>query len=115
MSKSKPITMLVSYYPKKGKQARLLSLIKKHGPALGRAGLSSKMPPKVWRATDKRTNRSYFVEMFQWKDAYEEVLYGIEGVLTWTVDGTPVEVGPGQALCIPAARCTASIISAARV
>ena len=34
-------------------------------------------------------------------DAYEEVLYGIEGVLTWTVDGTHIEVGPGQALCIP--------------
>ena len=34
-------------------------------------------------------------------DAYEEVLYGIEGVLTWTVDGTPIEVGPGEALCIP--------------
>ena len=34
-------------------------------------------------------------------DAYEEVLYGIEGVLTWTVDGRPIEVGPGQALCIP--------------
>jgi quercetin dioxygenase-like cupin family protein len=34
-------------------------------------------------------------------DAYEEILYGIEGVLTWTVDGEPVEVGPGQALCIP--------------
>ncbi len=34
-------------------------------------------------------------------DAYEEVLYGIEGVLTWTVDGTPHEVGPGQAVCIP--------------
>src|SRR5579863_3035269 len=34
-------------------------------------------------------------------DAFEEVLYGIEGTLTWTVDGTPVEVGPGQALCIP--------------
>jgi quercetin dioxygenase-like cupin family protein len=33
-------------------------------------------------------------------DAYEEVLYGIEGVLTWTVDGTPIPVGPGQALCI---------------
>lgn len=40
-------------------------------------------------------------------DAYEEILYGIEGVLTWTVDGTPIEVGPGQALCIPrgAAHC----------
>jgi quercetin dioxygenase-like cupin family protein len=34
-------------------------------------------------------------------DAYEEMLYGIEGVVTWTVDGVPVEVGPGQALCIP--------------
>jgi hypothetical protein len=26
-------------------------------------------------------------------DAYEEILYGIEGILTWTVDGTPIEVG----------------------
>lgn len=34
-------------------------------------------------------------------DAYEEILYGIQGVLTWTVDDTPIEVGPGQALCIP--------------
>jgi quercetin dioxygenase-like cupin family protein len=34
-------------------------------------------------------------------DAYEEILYGIEGVLTWTIDGEPIEVGPGQALCIP--------------
>jgi len=34
-------------------------------------------------------------------DAYEEILYGIHGVLTWTVDGIPIEVGPGQALCIP--------------
>lgn len=34
-------------------------------------------------------------------DHYEETIYGITGVLTWTVDGTPVEVGPGQALCIP--------------
>src|SRR3974377_1928553 len=34
-------------------------------------------------------------------ERYEGVFYGIEGVLTWTVDGTPIEVGPGQALCIP--------------
>jgi quercetin dioxygenase-like cupin family protein len=34
-------------------------------------------------------------------DAYEEIIYGIQGVLTWTIDGTPVNVGPGQALCIP--------------
>jgi len=34
-------------------------------------------------------------------DAYEETLYGIEGVVTWTIDGQPFEVGPGQAVCIP--------------
>jgi len=34
-------------------------------------------------------------------DHYEETIYGIEGGLTWTVDGTRVDVGPGQALCIP--------------
>jgi len=34
-------------------------------------------------------------------DAYEETIYGLEGVLTWTVDGSPVEVGRGDALLIP--------------
>ena len=34
-------------------------------------------------------------------DHYEETIYGLEGVLTWTVDGAPIAVGPGQALCIP--------------
>jgi len=34
-------------------------------------------------------------------DQYEETIYGIEGVLTWTVDGRRIDVGPGQALCIP--------------
>jgi quercetin dioxygenase-like cupin family protein len=34
-------------------------------------------------------------------DAYEETVYGLEGTLTWTVEGTPVDVGPGQVLCIP--------------
>jgi quercetin dioxygenase-like cupin family protein len=34
-------------------------------------------------------------------DHYEETIYGIEGVLTWTVDGRQIDVGPGQALCIP--------------
>jgi quercetin dioxygenase-like cupin family protein len=34
-------------------------------------------------------------------DGYEETIYGLEGVLTWTVDGTLADVGPGDALCIP--------------
>ena len=34
-------------------------------------------------------------------DGYEETLYGLAGVLTWTIDGTPIDVGPGEVLCIP--------------
>ena len=34
-------------------------------------------------------------------DAYEETIYGLDGVLTWTVNGTPIDVAPGQAICIP--------------
>jgi quercetin dioxygenase-like cupin family protein len=34
-------------------------------------------------------------------DGYEETIYGIEGVLTVTVDGRKTDVGPRDALCIP--------------
>ena len=33
-------------------------------------------------------------------DHYEETIYGIGGVLTWTVDGKQIDVSAGQALCI---------------
>jgi quercetin dioxygenase-like cupin family protein len=33
-------------------------------------------------------------------DGYEETIYGLEGVLTWTIEGTATDVGPGEALCI---------------
>lgn len=34
-------------------------------------------------------------------DHYEETIYGVDGVLAWTVDGNSIAVGTGQALCIP--------------
>ena len=34
-------------------------------------------------------------------DGYEETIYGLEGVLTLTVDGEQTEIGPGEVLCIP--------------
>ena len=34
-------------------------------------------------------------------DAYEETIYGLEGVLSWTLDGERTDVGPGEVLCIP--------------
>ena len=34
-------------------------------------------------------------------DGYEETIYGLEGVLAWTVEGTSTDIGVGEALCIP--------------
>jgi quercetin dioxygenase-like cupin family protein len=34
-------------------------------------------------------------------DAYDETIYGLEGVLSWTVDGEQTDVGPGEVLFIP--------------
>ena len=34
-------------------------------------------------------------------DAFEETIYGLEGVSTWTVDGVEREVGRGEAVLIP--------------
>src|SRR5436190_24398285 len=33
-------------------------------------------------------------------DGFEETIYGLEGVSTWTIDGETVEVGPGEAVCV---------------
>jgi quercetin dioxygenase-like cupin family protein len=33
-------------------------------------------------------------------DGYEETIYGLDGVLTWTIDGEAQEVGLGEAVCI---------------
>jgi quercetin dioxygenase-like cupin family protein len=34
-------------------------------------------------------------------DAFEETIYGLQGVTTWTVDGDAIEIGPGDAVFIP--------------
>jgi quercetin dioxygenase-like cupin family protein len=33
-------------------------------------------------------------------DGFEETIYGLEGVTTWTIDGETLEVGPGEAVCV---------------
>jgi quercetin dioxygenase-like cupin family protein len=34
-------------------------------------------------------------------DGYDETVYGVEGVLTWTLDGEPCELRAGEALHVP--------------
>jgi uncharacterized cupin superfamily protein len=36
-------------------------------------------------------------------DGFEETIYGLEGVSSWTIDGESIEVGPGEAVCVPRA------------
>jgi quercetin dioxygenase-like cupin family protein len=33
-------------------------------------------------------------------DAFEETIYGLEGVTSWIVDGRTLDIRPGEALCI---------------
>ena len=33
-------------------------------------------------------------------DAFEETIYGLEGVCTWAIDGQTRELGPGESVCI---------------
>ncbi len=34
-------------------------------------------------------------------DGFEETVYGVEGVTTFTIDGRAVEIGAGDAACVP--------------
>src|SRR5437764_10902114 len=33
-------------------------------------------------------------------DGFEETIYGLEGVSTWSIDRETVEIGPGEAVCV---------------
>jgi hypothetical protein len=63
-----PVTNIVTYVPKKGKEAELLALVKKHEPALRKVGLVTSEPFRVWKAYDIRKKREQFIEYFVWKD-----------------------------------------------
>ncbi len=34
-------------------------------------------------------------------DGFEETIYGLDGITTWSVDGRTLDVGPGEAFCVP--------------
>jgi quercetin dioxygenase-like cupin family protein len=33
-------------------------------------------------------------------DGFEETIYGLDGVSTWTIDEATLDVGPGEAVCV---------------
>jgi len=69
MRAAKPVSMLVRYYPRRGRERELLVLLRRHWPALHALGLVSGPRARLWRATDKRDGRVHFVEMFAWRSS----------------------------------------------
>jgi len=63
-----PVTNIVTYVPKQGKEAELLALVRRHEPALRKVGLVTDEPFRLWKAYDIRKNREQFMEQFVWKD-----------------------------------------------
>ncbi len=65
MARSGPVPMLCTYRVRGGKEAAFLRLLRRHWPALRRAGLATAEPARVFRARGKRGGQA-FVEMFSW-------------------------------------------------
>jgi quinol monooxygenase YgiN len=67
---SLPVTVLVTYKPKPGKEQELEELVRRHGPMMRATGLLGPDGVRSWRATSKRGHGEgvYFVELMQWRD-----------------------------------------------
>jgi hypothetical protein len=63
------MSVLVTYHPVHGKEARFQRLLQRHFPVLEKAGLVAPGPARLFRATDKKTGRTSFVEMFAWRSS----------------------------------------------
>ena len=63
-----PVLTHVVYHPKKGQEAKLFSLVKKHWPIINAVGLTTDEPAQIYKATDKKGGNVYFIEIFSWKD-----------------------------------------------
>jgi hypothetical protein len=97
---SKPVTMHCVYRPKPGSEEALFDLVKKHWPVLRDAGLATAEPALVWRATDKRSGKLYFIEVFSWTNAEAPGLaHQLPEVMKiWEPMGPMIEGGPSPEL-----------------
>jgi hypothetical protein len=98
----KPLMMLQIYRPKVGQEEALFDLVKKHWPAVRTAGLATADPPLIYRATDKRTQRPYYVEIFSWTDANApQLAHQMPEVMAiWEPMGPMIENGPSPELAV---------------
>lgn len=99
---SKPVTIHCVYRPKPGTEDDLFELVRAHWPVLHAAGLTTDDPALVWRATDKRSGRQFFIEVFSWKDDKSSGLaHQLPEVMKiWEPMGPMIEGGPSPELAI---------------
>jgi hypothetical protein len=97
---SKPLMMHCVYRPKPGQEEALFALVKRHWPALRRAGLATEAPALLYRATDKRTGRPFYIEIFSWRDAEAPgVAHQLPEVMAlWEPMGPMIDGGPSPEL-----------------
>jgi len=102
MPKSSPVTVMCTYRPLPRKEEELFELVVKHWPVLKEAGLVTKDPAVVYRATDKVTGAVYFVEIFSWKDARaSDIAHRTPEVLAiWEPMEEILEGGPSPQLAV---------------
>ena len=93
MTTTPPVRMLCTYRPRKGKEKELLSLVKNNWTTLKRAGLVTKDRAIVYRATDKKSGRVYFVESFSWMngEASDAAHRNPEVMAVWDAMGALME------------------------
>jgi hypothetical protein len=97
---SKPVMMHCVYRPKAGQEEALFELVKRHWPVLRDAGLATDEPALVWRATDKRSGRAFFIEVFSWKNEQAPGLaHQLPEVMQiWEPMGPMIDGGPSPEL-----------------
>lgn len=95
-----PAMMHCIYRPKSGYEEALFDLVKRHWPVLHRAGLTTDTPPLVYRATEKRSGRPFYIEIFEWRDegASATAHQMPEVMAIWEPMGPMIEGGPSPEL-----------------
>jgi hypothetical protein len=97
---SKSLMMHCTYRPKVGQEEALFDLVKKHWPVLRKAGLASDVPALLYRATEKKTGRPFYIEIFSWRDEKApSVAHQMPEVMAiWEPMGPMIEGGPSPEL-----------------
>lgn len=70
MSAGKRAVVICTYRVRKGQEDAFLELLGRHWPTLRKLGLVAGEPSQIYRGEDA-SGKSFFVEIFTWKDGEE--------------------------------------------